>query len=114
MDGTASTGGAATGARRGGLLFVVVASLIAFLGLAPWLMAAMFAPALLGAPGPSPAPLTILGVAAVLSYPLWLFFWASRVIAERRSGLSGRLPAAIMAVPGLLLIGAFSFINGAP
>lgn len=99
------------GRRPGGLLLVLLCAVVSVAGLMPWLMAAMFAPALLGAPGPSPGPLTIFGIAAVLSYPLWLLYWAGRVRAERRNGESGRTAAMVMAAPAVMLIGVFSFFN---
>lgn len=110
------SGGAAEGGRQrtGGLWLVLLCALVAVVALMPWLMAALFAPALLGAPGPSPSPLTILGVAAVLAYPIWLFYWAGRVIAERRAGRRGTSVAMVMAAPAMLLISVFSYFNFGP
>lgn len=116
-DGGASGGPepAGTGGRRPpGLWLVVLCAVVALVGLAPWLMAAMFAPALLGAPGPSPQPLTILGIAAVLSYPLWLLYWGGRVIALRRGGASAGPAAVVMAAPAALLIATFSYFSIGP
>ncbi len=93
---------------------MVLCTLVAAVALMPWLMAALFAPALLGAPGPSPSPLTILGIAAVLSYPIWLFYWGGRVLAERRAGEPGTGQAVVMAAPAVLLITVFSYFNFAP
>lgn len=100
--------------RPGGLWLVLLCALVAAAALMPWLLGALFAPALLGAPGPGPAPLTILGTAAVLSYPIWLFYWAGRVIAARRAGQQGTGPALVMAAPAVLLIAVFSYFNFTP
>lgn len=114
MSDTLSTTASDARTPPGGLLFVLLCVLVAAIGLMPWLMAAMFAPALLGAPGPGPTPLTILGVAAVLAYPLWLIYWLGRVRSARRAGESGRTAAAILAAPGVMLISAFSLISFGP
>jgi hypothetical protein len=113
-DTVSADGGGAAGRRPPGLVFVMLAFVVATLGLAPWLLAAMFAPALLGAPGPAPSPMTILGIAAVLSYPLWFLYWASRVRAERRAGAPGQFEALIMVSPAILLIAVFLFFNFGP
>lgn len=115
-ESVSTTGLPDDGGRRrpGGLWLVLLCTLVAAVALMPWLMAALFAPALLGAPGPGPSPLTILGIAAVLSYPIWLFYWAGRVIAERRAGEPGTGQAMLMAAPAVLLIAVFSYFNFAP
>ncbi len=87
---------------------------VALIGLLPWLLAAAFAPALLGAPGPSQSPIVIFGIAAVLAYPIWLVYWARRTIAERRTGDTGKVAAVIMGAPGAMLIAVFSGINFGP
>lgn len=112
MNDTAVAAG--SGRRPGGLAVVLLCAVIALVGLAPWLMAAMFAPALLGAPGPSPSPLTILGVAAVLSYPIWIVYWGGQVIALRRAGDPARTAALVMAAPGVMLISIFAFFSFGP
>lgn len=98
-------------ARPGGLFFVLLAAVVACLALFPWMLAAAFAPAMLGAPGADPSPLTILSIAAVLSYPIWLVYWGRRVMSARKGGDTGKLQALVMAAPGLILIGVFTMIN---
>jgi hypothetical protein len=100
--------------RPKGLVFVVTAAVVAFVALGPWLLAALFAPALLGAPGPSPSPLVILSIAAILCYPAWLVYWGLRAMAARRQGGTGRTPAAVMAAPALMLLAMYSSFNFGP
>jgi hypothetical protein len=114
MSEAAAASGSGAAARPPLLWLVVLSGMVAVAGLLPWAMAAMFAPALLGAPGPGPRPTTILGVAAVLSYPIWLWYWAGRVIAARRAGGSGAVAALVMAAPGAMLLGAFAFFSFGP
>lgn len=95
--------------RPGGLWFVALCGVVAVVALMPWLLAALFAPALLGAPGPSPSPVIILGIAAVLAYPIWLIYWAGRVMAARRAGESGREQALVMVAPAAVLLSVFFF-----
>lgn len=112
----ARDGAMAALARKGpgGRWFIALCLLVALAGLFPWMLAAAFAPALLGAPGPSPSPLTILGIAAVLSYPIWLIYWGLRAISARRAGRTGVLMATVAAVPAVFLLSAFSLMNFAP
>lgn len=100
--------------HREGRIFVALCVSVALIGLMPWLLAAGFAPALLGAPGPSPSPLVILAIAAILAYPIWLVYWARRTLAARRAGQSGKMAAVIMAAPAAMLIAMFASINFGP
>lgn len=100
--------------QPGGRIFVALCGIVALIGLMPWMLAAAFAPALLGAPGPSQSPIVIIGIAAVLAYPIWLVYWARRTIAARRMGDTGKVTAVIMAVPAVMLLAVFSSMSFGP